>query len=83
MTLCCPVWGATTQCRCSSGDLFLCVQDTSFSCNVHPDSIIISAGLGNVTAIDASLEEDNPYRKACQPREGSSTSLIKVLHNML
>ena len=54
------------------------VQDTSFSCNVHPASIVISAGLGNVTAIDASLEEGHPYRKACQPREGTSTSLIKA-----
>ena len=55
-----------------------CVQDTSFDLNVHPDSLVISAGLGNVTAVDASLDESNPYRKACQPRQGSSTSLIKA-----
>ena len=55
-----------------------CVQDTSFDLNVHPDSLVISAGLGNVTAVDASLDESNPYRKACRPRQGSSTSLIKV-----
>lgn len=55
-----------------------CVQDTSFNLDVHPDSLVISAGLGNVTAVDASLDESNPYRKACQPRQGSSTSLIKA-----
>jgi hypothetical protein len=53
-------------------------QDTRFSCKVHPDSIVISAGLGGVNGIDASLKEGHPYRKACRPREGASSSLIQV-----
>lgn len=64
---------------CALVELQLLVwQDTRFTCNVHPETIIMSAGLGGVTGIDASLEEGHPYRKACRPREGASTSLIQV-----
>lgn len=39
------------------------VQDMGFELAVHPDSLVISASLGNVNAIDATLPDDNPYRK--------------------
>ena len=58
-------------------------QDTIFSCKVHPESIVVSAGLGNVTVVDASLEEGHPYRKACQPREGEATSFVQVVQTVV
>jgi hypothetical protein len=38
-------------------------QDTGFELAVHPSSLVMSASLGNVNATDATLPDDNPYRK--------------------
>lgn len=54
------------------------MQDMGFECAVHPADLKLTASLGNVTVIDASLPEGNPYRLAAQPRSGGSTSLIQV-----
>ena len=54
------------------------VQDMAFECAVHPDDLQLKASLGDVTAIDAALPDNNPYRIACQPRSGGRTSLIEV-----
>ena len=56
----------------------LIVQDMAFECAVHPEDLQLKASLGNVTAVDAALPDNNPYRIACQPRAGGSTSLIEV-----
>jgi len=54
------------------------LQDMAFDCTVHPEDLQLKASLGNVTAIDAALPDNNPYRVACQPRAGGSTSLIEA-----
>ena len=59
-------------------DCVAIVQDMAFECAVHPEDLQLKASLGNVTAIDAALPDNNPYRIACQPRAGGSTSLIEV-----
>ena len=52
----------------------------AFDCTVHPEDLQLKASLGNVTAIDAALPDNNPYRVSCQPRAGGSTSLIEARH---
>ncbi len=61
-------------------DIRLALQDMAFDCTVHPEDLQLKASLGNVTAIDAALPDNNPYRVACQPRAGGSTSLIEARH---
>ena len=56
------------------------MQDMAFECAVHPEYLQLKASLGNVTAIDTALLDNNPYRIACQPRAGDSTSLIEARH---
>lgn len=59
------------------------MQDMAFECAVHPEYLQLKASLGNVTAIDTALPDNNPYRIACQPREGDSTSLIEARHHSM
>ena len=55
----------------------------AFECAIHPEDLQLKASLGDVTAIDTALPDNNPYRVACQPRAGDNTSLIEARPHLI
>lgn len=54
------------------------VSDYDMQVHMHPESMYVTASLGNAQVQDGCLEEGNPYRQVCGLRSDTSTSLINT-----
>jgi vacuolar protein sorting-associated protein 13A/C len=52
------------------------VADYDMQVHVHPESMLVTATLGNAQAEDSALAKDNPYRRVCGLRSDTTKSLI-------
>jgi vacuolar protein sorting-associated protein 13A/C len=52
------------------------VADYDMQVHVHPESLLVTATLGNAQAQDSAVAEDSPYRQVCGLRSDTSKSLI-------
>ena len=52
------------------------VSDYDMQVHMHPESMFVTASLGNAQVQDGCLEEGNPYRQVCGLRSDTSASLI-------
>jgi hypothetical protein len=54
------------------------VSDFDMDVNVHPETLLLTAQLGNAQVEDLSLPDNNPYRLICGLRNDMNTSLIST-----
>lgn len=54
------------------------VTDFDMSVDVHPETLLLTAELGNAQVEDLALPIENPYRRICGLRNDEATSLISI-----
>ena len=54
------------------------VRDYDMLVHVHPESMLLTATLGNVQVEDCRLDEASPYRQICGLRADTDTSLVNM-----
>ena len=54
------------------------VEDFRFNLDINPGTLRLTASLGNMLTKDGALPDENPYRRVCDLRAGSATSLIDL-----
>jgi hypothetical protein len=54
------------------------VEDFDMNVDVHPETLLLTAELGNAQVEDLGLDVDNPYRRICGLRVDQDTSLISM-----